>query len=117
MVVQEIKNLMNYGGGGGYFVYDGSMNDYRPLEYRDIVILMRSTEASAHVFHDILSSSGIPVYSDSGSGYFDTVEVQTIISMLRIIDNPYQDIHVLSVLRSPVFSFTSEEIIISTFRL
>ena len=84
---------------------------YRPLEYRDIVILMRSTANTAPVFMEEIKNMGIPVYADTGSGYFEVAEVMTMLSLLQIIDNPLQDIPLIAVLRSPVVSFASVELI------
>ena len=53
----------------------------------------------------------IPTYADIGIGYFDTVEIKTIMSLLQVIDNPMQDIPLLAVLKSPICGFTPEELI------
>ncbi len=53
----------------------------------------------------------IPTYADVGVGYFDTIEIKTILSLLQIIDNPMQDIPLISVLKSPIFGFTPEDLI------
>lgn len=79
--------------------------------YNDIVILMRATTNYAPVFKDELSAAGIPVYADTGDGYFDTVEIKTFLSLLQIIDNPLQDISLIAVLRSPMFNFSPEDLI------
>lgn len=94
----------------GFYVYDKKEKKYRPAEYRDIVILMRTTRNWADVFSDELAVMGIPAYSDAGLGYFRTVEVETMLSLLQIIDNPLQDIPMLSVLRSPIGSFNEDEL-------
>lgn len=92
-------------------VYDKNLKNYRPVEYRDIVILLRATERWAPVFLEELINAGIPAFADTGTGYFETTEIKTIISLLQVIDNPMQDIPLLAVLRSPIFSFTPEELI------
>lgn len=107
MVAERIKGLIS----GNFSVYDKELKSYRKVEYRDIVILMRSTASTAPVFMEELSNRGIPVYADTGSGYFEAVEVGTVLSLLQIIDNPMQDIPLLAVLRSPIASFTPEELI------
>ena len=53
---------------------------------------------------------GIPVYADTGTGYFQTIELRTIMSLLHIVDNPRQDIYIIAALKSPVFSFNAEEL-------
>lgn len=114
-VALRIRKLMNE---DGYTVSqkvrneDGSEDTiYRPVEYRDIVILMRSISSTASVFTKVLEDLGIPVYSDAGNGYFEVAEVQTIVSLLEIADNPMQDIPLIAVLRSPIASFTPEDLI------
>lgn len=94
----------------GFNVYDRKLSKYRPTEYRDIVILMRATRNWADVFTDELAAMGIPAYADTGLGYFKTVEVETMLSLLQIIDNPLQDIPLLAVLRSPIGGFNTDEL-------
>ncbi|NMA13686.1 MAG: helicase-exonuclease AddAB subunit AddA, partial [Clostridia bacterium] len=57
-----------------------------------------------------LQFAGIPVYADIGTGYFDAVEVDTMISLLKVIDNPRQDIFLAGVLRSPLFTFNLDDL-------
>ena len=96
--------------GRGIHVCDGSLKKYRPAEYKDIVILMRATKNWADIFVDELASMGIPAYADTGMGYFRSVEVETLLSLLQIIDNPLQDIPMLAVLRSPIGRFSTDEL-------
>lgn len=111
MVGKRIRELMNPADGKKFMVFDKNIREYRSLEYRDIVILMRGTSNWAPVFMEELIGIGIPVYADTGTGYFNTTEVKTIMSLLQIIDNPLEDIPLLSVLRSPIGDFTEEELI------
>ena len=94
----------------GFNVFDKKLDKYRPTEYRDIVILMRATRNWADVFTDELAAMGIPAYADAGLGYFKTVEVETMLALLQIIDNPLQDIPMLAVLRSPMVGFSTDEL-------
>lgn len=94
----------------GLMVYDKMSGGYRHAQYRDIVILMRATKGWADVFTDELAAMGIPAYADVGLGYFRTVEVDTMLSLLQIIDNPMQDIPMLAVLRSPICGFSADEL-------
>ncbi|MBU3197331.1 helicase-exonuclease AddAB subunit AddA [Clostridium algidicarnis] len=111
LVSKKIKALINPGDGEVFKVYDKNIKGYRPIMCKDIVILMRSTANFAPTFVEELGLESIPVYADSAAGYFQTVEVRTIMSLLQVIDNPLQDIPMISVLRSPIFSFTPEELI------
>lgn len=110
LVAKRIKELMGQDG-KGFTVYERGSRTYRPLEYRDIVILMRATSSAAPVFMEELSQRSIPIFADTASGYFEETEIQTVMSLLQIVDNPMQDIPLLSVLRSPIIGFTSEELI------
>lgn len=83
---------------------------YRPAAYKDIVILLRTMSNWADVFVDTLLSEGIPAYADTASGYFETLEIKTILNLLRIIDNPLQDIPYTAVLHSPIGGFDNEEL-------
>ncbi|MBE5823291.1 MAG: helicase-exonuclease AddAB subunit AddA [Butyrivibrio sp.] len=80
------------------------------LRFKDIVILLRSLSGWDSVFKEILESQGIPAYIESKKGYFDAPEVATLLDMLSVIDNPRQDIPLLSVMHSPLFAFTDEEL-------
>lgn len=92
-------------------VFDKEEKRYRQANYKDIVILLRATSNWASVFTEEFTNMDIPVYADTGTGYFDTIEIKTILSLLKIIDNPMQDIPMLSVLKSPIYNFSPEELI------
>lgn len=94
----------------GFPIYD-KKTGYRPVQYRDMVILMRSPSVDAQVFTEVLQSYGIPVFSDVGGGYFVTEEVELVLSLLAIIDNPMQDIKLLAVMRSPIGGFDDAELL------
>ena len=111
LVAKKIQEVVGNDLEGGLKVFDKKLGEYRRIQYRDIVILMRATSNWAPVFVEELAKEGIPVFADTNSGYFDTTEIKTIISLLQIIDNPLQDIPLLSVLRSPIASFTDDELI------
>jgi len=81
------------------------------IQYSDIVILMRSVSGWAGIFEEIFNDNGVPFYYDGGAGYFETVEIQVMLNLLRIIDNIRQDIPLLSVMRSPIGGFDTEELV------
>lgn len=91
-------------------VTDRESGNLRPARYRDIVILLRSTAGWADTFLRVFTACGIPAHTSSQTGYFGTVEIQTILSMLSILDNPLQDIPLAAVLASPIGGFTGEEL-------
>ncbi len=82
----------------------------RRLQYRDIVILLRKAKDHAAVIAKTLLDAGIPVYSDADAEYFDLPEVADILNLLRVLDNPYQDLPLLSALRCPCFRFSEVEL-------
>lgn len=112
MLGNIIKNLMKPNEDGKVTkVYDKKIDGYRNVEFKDIVILLRATSSWAPVFVEELMNMDIPTYADTGIGYFDTIEIKTILALLQIIDNPMQDIPLIAVLKSPMFGFTPEELI------
>ena len=78
--------------------------------YKDMVILLRSPHSVSREMVDIFGKEGIPAYAELKTGYYSAVEVETVLSFLAIIDNPRQDIPMAAGLRSPLFSFTDEEL-------
>lgn len=82
----------------------------RPIRYGDIVVLVRSFTGIAYPLIDALQEAGIPARAASMSGYFESREVQTMLSFLRVMDNPLQDIPFATVLRSAIGRFTDEEL-------
>lgn len=94
----------------GVNVYDSDENIYRPAEYRDIVILTRSVTGWADTFADALMDRGIPAYTDSSTGYFSVREIQVILSMLTIVDNPVQEISLAAAMMSYFGEFTAAEL-------
>lgn len=91
-------------------VFDKQVKGYRQLEWRDIVILLRTTKGKAGVMLETLRQAEIPAYAEVDSGYFREIEVQVMMSLLTIIDNPRQDIHLAGVLRSPIVGMSAAEL-------
>jgi ATP-dependent helicase/nuclease subunit A len=111
VAAKRIKELMSRSEGKSFKVFDKKKESYRKVQFRDIVILLRATKDYAPIFVEEFSKQGIPVYADTGTGYFETIEIRTMMSLLQIIDNPLQDIPLIAVLRSPIYGFTPEELI------
>lgn len=80
-------------------------------KYKDMAILLRSPNMTAPIYEKELIEQGIPVFSDTSSQYLETIEIDTIISLLKIIDNPLQDIPLVTVLRSQIAGFTDNELL------
>ncbi len=106
-VASKIKELVE----SKFQVWDRKEETYRDIKYRDIVILLRSTSSPAPVYEQELLNLEIPVFSDSSQEYLDSIEIQTIMSLLKIIDNPMQDIPLVCVLRSYIGKFTDNELV------
>ena len=107
-IASRIKELTDPD--SGMLVFDQRDKRYRPAAYRDIVILLRSMTGWSEVFVNTLMQEGIPAYADTGTGYFQTLEIMTVLNMLRIIDNPRQDIPLAGVLYSPMVGMTTTEL-------
>jgi ATP-dependent helicase/nuclease subunit A len=105
-VAQRISKLLE----DGYPVFDRERGQYRPATYRDVVVLLRATTGRANIYVEEFARFGVPAYADLNTGYFEAVEVETVLSLLKIIDNPRQDVPLAAVLRSPVAGFDSDEL-------
>ena len=105
-VAKKIKAILD----SKQVVFDKKVG-YRPITYKDIVILLRSTKDKANIFENELINLDIPVYSDTSTEYLNSIEIQTIMNLLKVIDNPTVDIPFVSVLRSMIGEFTDNELI------
>ena len=106
MIAARIREMQK----NGQMVTDKADGELRPIEYRDIVILLRSVSGTADTFVKVLMDEGIPAFTMSRTGYFSAVEIQTVLNMLRVLDNPMQDIPLAAVLHSPIGGFSGEEL-------
>lgn len=109
LIADQIIQLIGRNSGKPYSIYDKKTGEMRPLTYRDVVILLRATSAWAPVMIEEFKLKGIPAYAEFSSGYFEATEVEIMVSLLRIIDNPIQDIPLAAVLRSPFLGLKAEE--------
>ena len=105
-VAKKVKELIN----SEIEVYDKKQG-LRKVSYRDIAILLRSTSSAAPIYEKELNELEIPVFSDSSTTYLESVEIETMMSLLKIIDNPMQDIPLVTVLRSAIGNFTDNDLI------
>lgn len=92
----------------GYKIEDGDSE--RPVTYKDFCILMRSANKHAAAYAHELQLNSIPAWSDVSGSFFETTEISLILSLLKIINNPFNDIAILSVLLSPIFGFTPDKL-------
>ncbi len=93
----------------GTEIYDVKEGMYRPVEYRDIAVISRNKAIIGEI-ERALNNSGIPAYGETTGGYFDTVEIQVFLNLLKVIDNSRQDIPLISVMRCPIFGFDMKEL-------
>ncbi len=110
MVASLIDKLLK-GEGNPTHIFDKEIGEYRKVEPRDIVILLRATKEKASIFENALINKGIGAYAEVSDNFFEAIEVQTIISYLQIIDNPLQDIPLLTVLRSPIVGLQLDDLV------
>jgi len=111
LVAERIRQMVGADSGQAEFqVYDKHSGGYRDVEYRDIVVLMRSLAHKANDYTEILRLAGVPVRSQSVAGYFATTEITDCLSLLKVLDNPQRDIELAAVLRSPLFRMSDGEL-------
>lgn len=104
-IAGKIKKLV-----GNHLILDKKTNTYRKVGYGDIVVLTRSLKGWTDVFLREFQKEGIPAYSVSKEGYFETREIQMLLNYLKILDNPRQDIPFAAVLTSPFAAISNEEL-------
>lgn len=96
--------------GPEFSVLDKKAGGYRPVQYNDIVILLRATRSTANTFIEELRLEGVPAYADLDTGYFEATEIETMLALLRVVDNPRQDIPLAGVLRSPIVGLNAQDL-------
>jgi len=107
MIAQRIKQMVGTDTGKPEFqIYDKDRDEFRDVQYRDIVILMRSLAKKANDYVEVLRLAGVPVSCQGTAGYFQATEITDTLSLLKILDNPQRDIELAAVLRSPFFKIS-----------
>lgn len=109
-VGMEIRKLMRAQKVTAEMPGEGNPGALRPVRYSDMVILLRSMGGWADTFVKVLGSLGIPARAAAGTGYFSAIEVQTALNLLRLLDNPRQDIPMAAVLSSPIVGLDGEDL-------
>ncbi len=104
MIVKRIQGLFE----NDTHIFENG--DYRPIRYGDIVILVRSVFSVEEAFMEVFARSGIPLFISSSRGFYQSLEVSTLLSFLQLIDNPRQDIHLIAVLHSFAYGLTPEDL-------
>lgn len=103
-VAKKIKSIVD----SGTLVTDRDVR--RPARYSDIAILMRSANSAGDAYRRALIAADVPVMNGQGGSFFDSMEISGIMSLLAVMDNPHQDVPLISALRSPFFGFTADEL-------
>lgn len=109
-IATQIKRILGKNASSPMYITDKQTGQLRPPTYRDIVILLRATRDWSPILMEELRLSGIPAYAEMSTGYFAAGEVEVMMALLKIIDNPYQDIPLAAVLRSPIVRVREEEL-------
>ena len=105
MVTRELQQLVE----GGQLIFDAKQNAQRPVEWRDIAILLRSPRGRSEVYAKECERAGIPLQVARG-GFYESAEVLDLLSLLQLLDNPLQDVPCLAVLRSPLVGLSLDEL-------
>lgn len=104
-IIEKIKELKN-----SDKVVQNPDGSFRPLEWRDIVILLRSPRVRAGRMVEAMRQASIPAYAEENTGYFSAIEVKLLLSLLQVIDNPEQDLPMAVVLNSPFVGLDANEL-------
>lgn len=92
----------------GFMVSDGER--MRRLKYSDIAVLSPALKNKADMIASVFSAMDIPMRCTEVKNFFDNLEIRTAVALLKAVDNPLCDIPLASVMRSPIFSFTENEL-------
>ncbi len=111
MIARRIKEMVGGDTGKAEFeIFDKQLQKKRPVDYRDIVILMRSPANKAEDYVEVLQLAGVPVSCKDATGFFEATEITDLLCLLKVLDNPRRDVELAALLRSPVFDFSDTEL-------
>lgn len=106
MTALKIRELVDQ----EFLIYDKRTKENRSITYKDIVLLTPTKKNNLTIL-EIFKTAGIPIQVNDAQNYFQATEVQTMVALLQIIDNPYQDIPLAAVLRSPIVGLKENELV------
>jgi ATP-dependent helicase/nuclease subunit A len=89
---------------------DGTLGA-RPARFRDVAVLLRSLSGVVDIYLRVFKQLGIPVFTEAGSGFLQAQEVRDVLNLLRVIDNPRQDIPLAALLGSPFEGWSESELL------
>ncbi|MCK4294408.1 MAG: helicase-exonuclease AddAB subunit AddA [Planctomycetes bacterium] len=111
MIARRIRQMVGAETGKAEFrIYDKQQDAFRDVEYRNIVVLMRSLAKKANDYVEVLRLAGVPVSCQATAGYFEATEISDMLCLLKVLDNPQRDIELAAVLRSPFFNVADTEL-------
>ena len=111
MIARRIRQMVGADTGKPEFqIYDKQQDTFRDVQYRDIVVLMRSLAKKANDYVEVLRLAGVPVSCQATAGYFQATEISDVLCLLKVLDNPQRDIELAAVLRSPFFKVSDTEL-------
>jgi len=112
MIARCIRQMVGADTGKPEFqIYDKQQDTFRDVQYRDIVVLMRSLAKKANDYVEVLRLAGVPVSCQATAGYFQATEISDVLCLLKVLDNPQPDIELAAVLRSPFFKVSDTELV------
>lgn len=117
VLARRILELVGKTGVSSAKVVDRATNEYRPAKFSDIVVLLRAMKFKTDAFADTLRAAGVPVHTDSGTGYFEATEINDVLSLLHVLDNRSQDIPLAALLRSPLGGLSEPDTAMATIRV
>ncbi len=103
-VAKTIKGMIDSG-----FTVKGEEGE-RKATYGDFAVLLRSAKSRSNIYADAFRKMGVPSFTEPTGSFLDSTEISLALNLLRVIDNPEQDVPLLSVMLSPLFSFTADDI-------
>ena len=92
-------------------VYDLKKKEYRDIQYKDIVVLLKTVEGKADKVSNIFAKYDIPCFADSKTGFYKSEEITLITNFLKVLDNPLEDISLASVMYSIIGKFTLDDLV------
>jgi ATP-dependent helicase/nuclease subunit A len=105
LVARRLRELKD----GGHEIWDDEAKGFRPVRWSDMAVLLRSPSGRAEAFAKEFSRAGVPLAA-ARDGFFESLEVSDLINLLRLLDNPLQDVPLLAVLRSPLAGLSLDEL-------
>lgn len=105
---QYAADLINKMIADGFTVKDGDAE--RPATFGDFCILLRAASGRGAIYADILRKNSIPCFTEVSAEFFSSYEISLMLNLLRVIDNPRQDIPLLSVMMSVLFGFSADDV-------